>query len=265
MRASLIALASLALSLVSGCPSLPRERVSELPDLGYPSCGERPLPPGERIVEGALRPGPIMQEGTLVERFEVTRRDCLTVFRGRQEWALSAIDLDVVYDADLLPVRVWQRMVVPGPQPLEARTDLRLFDLRTPRVALTRRRPSGEHDRFFMRGARPRAVIGPGRGLLTMWLRRARLEVGGRLRESALDIRESFEVVRDVTLMRLGDDDHPLLGRVRVYTIYGREPIYANDDDVVVGDMMGLVRAELVSAPLPPPIETGVADPTTHP
>ena len=93
----------------------------------------------------------------------------------------------------------------------------------------------------WIRGARPTAIIGPGRGLLTPWIQRAHLAVGGRARESVLDVRESMEVIRDVTLARLEDRDDPTLGHVRVYTIYGREPVFTNDEDVVVGDLMGLV------------------------
>jgi hypothetical protein len=36
------------------------------------------------------------------------------------------------------------------------------------------------------------------------------------------------------------------MGRVRVYTIYGREPIFADEHDVVVGDMMGMRPASVV-------------------
>jgi hypothetical protein len=100
-----------------------------------------------------------------------------------------------------------------------------------------------------------------------MWLRRARLGVGGRSREAALDIRESMEVVRDVSLLRLADRVVPALGRsVRVYTIYGREPFFADDDDVVVGDLMGLVPAALVDSPVPPPVgEPSPPDPVHTP
>ena len=99
-----------------------------------------------------------------------------------------------------------------------------------------------------------------------MWLRRARLEVGGRVREPVLDIRQTPERIRDVTLMRLEDRDDAVLGRVRVYTIYGREPIYADEQDTVVGDMMGLVPARLATVPPPPPLESdGPPDPAHTP
>jgi hypothetical protein len=109
-------------------------------------------------------------------------------------------------------------------------------------------------------------VIGPGRGLLSIWFQRARLDVGGRLREAVLDVREPLALVRDVTLMRLEDQHVEGLGRVRVYTIYGREPVFANDDDVVVGDMFGMRRASAVSGPLPDPLpDPGPIDPIGTP
>lgn len=62
-----------------------------------------------------------------------------------------------------------------------------------------------------------------------------------------------MELVRDVTLLRLEDRDDPVLGHVRVYSIYGREAFYADEDDMVVGDLRGLVPAELVREPMPVP------------
>lgn len=238
--------------LVAACVPLPRERVESASDEGYPTCGHATLPEGEVVARGELRAGPVMQTQGLVERFEVRRRDCVRVFTGTQTWAMSSTDLDVVYDEESqLPLRAWKRIVSPA-GPGDARVDIRRFELRTPRVALTQTRVTGELEHFLLRGERPRAVIGPGRGLLTMWLQRAQLSVGGRLREPVLDIRESIEVVREVMLRRLEDRDDPTIGRrVRVYTIYGREPVYADENDVVIGDMMGLVPADRVSTPPP--------------
>jgi hypothetical protein len=175
---------------------------------------------------------------------------------------MSTTDLDVVYDAQTqLPLRVWKRIAMPGPE--APRIETRRFELRGDHVALAQRTLTGALEHWRLRGPVPTVVIGPGRGLLTMWLRRVRLPVGGRVRETALDARESMEVVRDVTLRRLEDRDDPILGRrVRIYTIYGREPIYADDDDIVIGDMMGLVPSELIGTPIPPPpIDPGPADP----
>lgn len=254
--------------LATACIPLPRERVAEGSDEGYPTCGHPALPEGEVLVRGELRAGPVMQTQGLVERFEVRRRDCVRVFSGNQTWAASSIDLDVVYDEETqLPLRAWKRIVSPAGGD-SARVDIRRFEMRTPRVALTQTRLSGGLEHFLLRGARPQAVIGPGRGLLTMWLQRARLPVGGRVRETVLDIRESIEVVREVVLRRLDDREDPTIGRrVRVYTIYGREPIYADEDDVVVGDMMGLVPADRVSTPAAVPDFTspGPPDPANTP
>jgi hypothetical protein len=249
-----VAVCAAVIALAGACVTPPRERAAGPTDRGYPTCGQSALPEGEIVAEGVLRAGPNMAERSLVERFEIRRRACVEVYRGRQDWALSSIDLDVVYDAEsLLPLRAWKRIGSPGPADGEPRVDVRRFELRdTDRVALTQRRVTGELESWLIRGPIPRAVIGPGRGLLSMWIRRARLDVGGRLREPVLDIRESMEVVRDVTLLRLEDRDDPALGRtVRVYSIYGREPFFADENDVVVGDMAGLVPADRVSAPLP--------------
>ncbi len=212
------------------------------------------LPEGELIGSRTLRAGPVMPERTIVEHFEIRRRDCVEVFRGRQDWAMSSNDLDVVYDAQTgLPLRAWKRIRSPGGETGE-RLEVRRFELRdTERVALTQRTVTGALEHWKLRGTMPRAIIGPGMGLLSMWIRRARLAPGGRLRESVLDIRESMEIVRDVTLLRLDDRDDPVLGRVRVYSIYGREPFYADENDIVLGDLRGLLPAELVREPMPTP------------
>ena len=256
------------IGLMVACVHPPRERAESGVELGYPDCGAEELPEGERVADGTLRAGPVMLDSSLVERFEVRRRGCVTVFSGEQDWSHGSTDLDVVYDSEtLLPLRAWKRVLSPGPQPLEERVVTRRFELRSERVALSQRSGAGPLEHWWIRGRRPSVVLGPGRGLLTMWLRRARLAVGGRTREAVLDIRESMEVVRDVSLLRLADRFVPALGRsVRVYTIYGREPFFADDDDVVVGDLMGLVPAARVDAPLPAPvIEPSPADPVHTP
>ena len=255
-----LVLVPLVVLLACGCHP-PRERAGSVTDLGYPTCDEEvaPVAVGGRT----LRDGPNMRGSRVVERYAIERRGCITVFTARQEWPLSVTDLDVVYDSETrLPLRVWKRTISPGPQPVERRTDTRRFELRSERVALTRHTPTGALESWWIRGTRPTAVVGPGRGLLTMWLQRVRLPVGGRARESVLDVRESMEVIRDVTLARLEDRDDPAIGRrVRVYTIYGREAFFADDDDVVIGDLMGLLPAEQVTTPMPPPSEVPPPDP----
>lgn len=259
VRAALVGAAIGCVAL--GCITPPRQRAGAGRDEGYPTCGRDALPEGEVVAARALRAGPVMVARDVVERFEIRRRDCVEVFTGRQTWSMSTTDVDVVYDADtLLPLRVWKRIVSPGSGG-RAAIETRRFELRGgDRVALAQRTAAGALEHWTLRpapsGGTPRAIVGPGRGLLTMWLRRARLEVGGRLREPVLDVRESMEEVREVTLARLEDRDDERLGRVRVYTIYGREPFYADDEDVVVGDMMGMLPAELVPGTAPVPTIT---------
>jgi hypothetical protein len=234
----------LALALV-GCVTPPRELVASLPPSPYPSCEE-----GEgattTLFEGELRAGPAMRERSATESFRGEARGCHVVFTGALDWDLGATDLEVVFDEALRPIRAWKRSTSPGPLEARRRTDIRAYDFRGERLTMRRRGPVGENELWRFRWAPPAVVIGPGRGLLSIWLRRARLAVGGRVREPAVDIREPMEVVRDVTLTRHEDRDEPGLGRVRVYTIYGREPIFADEHDVVVGDMMGMRPAALV-------------------
>lgn len=248
--ATLAALVSLA------CVEMPRQHVASLPDRGYPQCADGAEPAQAAAVERALRAGPVMTEQSVVETFSLVSRGCHVVYTGREEWSLGVTDLEIVYDAELHPLRVYRRETAPGPQEPAARTDVRVFDLRGPHVELARRAPLGEIERLVYRAATPGVVIATGRGALTPWIQRARLPVGGRLREPVLDIRERVEVIRDVTLRREDDRDDALLGHVRVYTIYGREPVYADEHDVIVGDMMGLVDAALVDRPRDPAVIT---------
>lgn len=255
-------------ALVSGCSGCEgsRREVASLPDLGYPECDGAPLPDGEPIASSVLRSGPTMRDRDVVETFELRRRGCVLAARLHQEWPLGTSDVEVLYDEALLPLRVWKRTTMPDASGPLGHLDVRLFELRSERVGLARRTPRGELERFELIGERPRAVIAPGRGMLTPWLRRAALREGGRVREPVLDVREPVEVIREVTLERLEDREVEGLGRVRVYTIFGREPIFADGEDVVVGDMLGLRRADAVDGPLPDPMpELPPMDPAAPP
>lgn len=256
----------LALAM-SGCSCEGSRRdVESLPDLGYPTCEGQPLPEGERIGAGVLRSGPTMRQHDVVERFELRRRGCVTVARSEQEWRLGTADVEAVFDADLRPLRIWKHTTLPDASGPLGHRDVRVFELRTSPIGLTRRTPAGALERFELRGARPEAVIGPGRGLLSIWLMRAHLAEGGRVRQPVLDVREPLAVIRDVTLQRLSDQEIEGLGRVRVYTIYGSEPIFADDHDVVIGDMLGLRPADSVPGSLPDPMpDGGPLDPTRMP
>ena len=116
-------------------------------------------------------------------------------------------------------------------------------------------------------GARTWREGGPGRGLITAWIRRAHLPVGGRVREVVLDIRESLEVVRQVTLRREPDQYVAEYGRaLRVYTVYGRESVFADEHDTVVGDLAGLRADAVLRTPAPPALPLyGAPDPVNTP
>lgn len=257
----LVALASLA---GCECEGGPRQGLAEVPELPVPACVE-----GEPTSVDAhvLRAGPHMQQRDVVERFELRpyASGC-RVIRVKQEWSLGTADLDVAFDAEGLPLRVWRRTTIPDASGPLGHLDLRVFDLSQTPVRLARRASNGDREGVALRGARPRAVIGPGRGLLTAWIQRADLAVGEQVREPVLDMREPVALIRDVTLRREVDRDVEDLGRVRVYTIYGREAVYTDDAGVIVGDLMGLRPADRVPGPLPDPLpDRGPIDPSELP
>lgn len=238
------------------CVEMPRERVASLTDRGYPTCAEGAPAAGVDPVARTLRAGPVMTEQSVIETFSLEARGCHIVYTGLEEWALGATDLEIVFDADRRPLRAYRRATAPGPQAPAARTDVRVFDLRGPHVELSRRAPLAELEQLVYRAPTPGVIIATGRGALTPWIQRSHLSVGGRVRESVLDIRERIEIIRDVTLRREEDRDDALIGHVRVYTIYGREPVYTDDHDVVIGDMMGLIPAQMVDRPRDPAVLT---------
>lgn len=248
-------LLSLACATASACHCEgSRREVAALPEVAYPTCDGQPLPEGEVIAAGTLRSGPTMREQNVVERFELRRRGCLFAARMEYEWPRGTSDVEVLFDDSWVPLRAWKRMTVPDARGPLGHLDVRRYELRTDPVGLEQRTPTRELRRFELLGPRPRAVIAPGRSLLTAWLRRASLPEGGRVRETVLDLREPVEVLREVTLERLEDREVEGLGRVRVYTIFGREPIFADEHDVVVGDLYGLRPAGAVAGPVPDPM-----------
>jgi hypothetical protein len=53
---------------------------------------------------------------------------------------------------------------------------------------------------------------------------------------------------------------------VRVYTIYGRESVFADESDAVLGDLAGLRPHEFAGTPEPPPMPMyGTPDPVHTP
>jgi hypothetical protein len=232
-----------------------RVPIDEVERLPYPDCGEGPLPEGEVVASGHLRAGPYMRDPNVVERFEVRRRDCLTIVTVRQEWRVRTADVEAVFDTEFRPLRVWKRMMDPSLEDPVAKADIRLYELRVDPPTLTWRAPSGEVQYRMLKGGRPEALVGPGRGVLTPWLWRADLAPGEKSRLPVLDFRKDIETVSPVTLHRNPDQHDEIMDRtVRVYTVFGREPIFADDENVVVGDMMGMRPHESLDTPAPDPI-----------
>ncbi|MFW6067121.1 MAG: hypothetical protein ACOC97_02200 [Myxococcota bacterium] len=232
---------------------VPVESVERLP---YPSCGGGELPEGEVLASGHLRAGPTMRgDRRIVERFEIRRRGCLHVVTVRQEWPLGTADVEAVYDASLRPLRVWKRMVLPAADDPIAEADIRLYELRHDPPTLEWRTPEGDMEYRILKGPRPEALVGPGRGLLSVWIRRAGLKVGEKERVPVLDFRKEIETIEPVTLKRGPDRHDPSVGgEVRVYTVFGRETVFTDEDGVVVGDLRGMRPDALLDTPAPPPL-----------
>lgn len=203
----------------------------------------------------------------MVEYDQITRRGCLYVATVRQEWSRATADVEVVYDAQWLPLRIWKRMTIPGVLRADGQADFHRYELRTPETTIKHRDSDGNVSYEILRGPRPRAVVGPGRGLFTVWIRRAHLAPGETLREPVIDVREPIEVIRDATLRREPDMLVPWLSYpARVYTIYGRETVYTDDHDVVIGDLSGLRPSSSLSTPEPRPLPLyGTPDPVHTP
>ena len=250
--------------------------VDAVPELGYPSCADGGLDSGVVVARGHIRGGPLSNEKNVVERFDLERTPCGYTFRSRQEWPLDISDVEVRYDANLTPVWAWKRMTIAGSRQPNGNADIRRYELRTGDVFIKRRDATGELtlERLLPggrmkapAGARVDAVIGPGRGILTPWLQRAKLPVGGKIYGLVLDFRSMLEALEVASLERNEDRFEPSLGKsVRVYTFYGQETVFADDADVVVGDLAGMRPSDSLDSPEPEPLETyGGADPANTP
>jgi hypothetical protein len=252
-------------------------RVDQVPELGYPACHDPDAgDPARAVARGHLRAGPTSQEKNVVERFELDETACGYVFRSRQEWPLAIADVEVRYDARLTPLWAWKRLTIAGSQRADGNADIRRYELRTGDVFITRRDARGEVTREKLlpggrmtvpEGARVGAVVGPGRGVITAWLKQAKLLPGAKVHEIVLDFRDLVERVEVGALERHPDQFEPSLGKnVRVYTFFGRETVFADQDDVVVGDLAGKRPSESLSTPEPEPLPTyGAPDPEHTP
>jgi hypothetical protein len=212
----------------------------------------------------------------VVERFDLEKTACGFVYRGRQEWPLAIADVEVHYDASFTPIWAWKRMTIAGSQREDGNADIRRYEMRTGEVFIKHRDAHGmvTQEKLFpggrMRvpeGARPGAVVAPGRGGITAWLKRAKLAPGGKTAELVLDMRDLVESLEVGTLARGEDLYEPSLGRkVRVYTFFGKETVFADESDTVIGDLAGLRPSDALSTPEPPPLPTyGGGDPVHTP
>jgi hypothetical protein len=259
--------------------------VAEVPELGYPACNvavhgaaapDSGDDPGTDVAVGRLRSGPISNEKNVVEHFTLRRTACGYTFRSRQEWPLAVSDVEAIYDEKRSPVWVWKRMTIPGSPREDGSADIRRYELRTGEVFIKRRDP--QRGLAFERllpggrmdvpvGERVGALVGPGRGIITMWLQRSRLAVGQKRRDLVLDFRDLVESLEMATLEREDDLFEPSLGKtVRAYTFFGRETVFADDHDVVIGDLSGMRPSDSLDSPEPDPLPSyGEPDPVHTP
>jgi hypothetical protein len=278
MRARLLRLAPVVAVVVVALAGCRRKHVpvEAVPELGYPSCGDGGIDQGEVVARGHLRSGPLSVERNVVERFELQRTPCGYTFRSRQEWPLTIADVEVRYDERLTPLWAWKRMTIAGSTREDGNADIRRYELRTGDVFIKHRSADGRLTlEKLLPGGRARipegatlgAVVGPGRGVITAWLQHARLPVGAKTHELVLDFRDMVESLEEATLERHEDRFEGSLGRtVRVYTFFGRETVFADEHDVVLGDLAGLRPSETLTTPEPEPLPTyGGADPVTTP
>jgi hypothetical protein len=272
-------LAVTAALLVGGCKRK-HVPVDAVPELGYPSCGDAgPGVAGDvgtAVARGHIRSGPLSNDQNVVERFELLRTSCGYTLHSRQEWSANTTDVEARYDANLTPLWAWKRMTLAASPRPDGDPDVRRYELRTGEVFIKRRDAQGaitlEHllpgGRMAVPvGARVGALIGPGRGILTVWLKRAKLKVGDKTDELVLDIRGPLESLEIGSLERDADRFEPSLGKnVRVYTFFGQETVFADEDDVIVGDLAGMRPSDALSTPEPDPLPTfGGADPVHTP
>jgi hypothetical protein len=267
---------ALALMLLTGCKRK-HVPVGTVPELGVPTCGDAGAEEvGALVGQGNLRAGPFSAEKNVVERFELRRTSCGYTFHSRQEWPLAIADVEVRYDPSLTPIWAWKRLTIAGSQRADGNADIRRYELRTGEVFIKRRDASGQMTLEKLlpggrldipAGARAGAMVGPGRGVITAWLQRAKLPVGGKTRDLVLDFRDMFESLEEGTLERVPDLYEPSLGRtVRAYTFFGKETVFADDNDVVIGDLAGMRPDDSLTTPEPPPLPTyGGPDPMHTP
>lgn len=224
-----------------------------LPELPYPTCEG----PTETLYESVLTSGATDTRMPIVERFRWERRGCYFAAVVRQEWPAQIADVEVLYDQEQRPLRAWRRHTMPrSPRP-DGGADTKSYELRTTPIGIRHKGPSGVVDHETLRADRAaEVVVAAGRGVVGVWLQRAKLAVGEKVKAGVLDVR-GVEKLEQGSLERLPDQRVDALGGVvRVYTFLGKETVYADENDRVVGDLAGLVDAGRARAALPPPMPT---------
>ncbi|MGH7297873.1 MAG: hypothetical protein ACRELB_23235 [Polyangiaceae bacterium] len=275
-RAVGVAVVLAGLACVAGCKRK-HVAVDSVPELGYPACGDGGVSSeGTVEAEGRLRAGPLSNEKDVVETYTLRHTACGHVLTARQEWPLAIADVEVHYDEGFTPIWAWKRLTMAGSKRADGDADIRRYELRTGEVFIKRRDAKGTTvlekllagGRMSVpAGAKVGAVVGPGRGVITAWIRRERLPVGGKTQELVLDFRDMLESLEEGTIERSEDLFEPWLGKkVRVYTFFGKETVFADDTDAVIGDLAGMRPAASLHTPEPPPLPTyGGADPVHTP
>ena len=167
---------------------------------------------------------------------------------------MQTSDVEALYDAELRPIRVWRRNTLGVSKRPDGNADIKLFELRTTPIGVKHRGDDGKIDFEELRApAKPEVLVGPGRGIVSLWLRKAHLAPGEKTHAIGFDFR-GVEKVERMALERFPDRRIDFLGRTaRVYTYFGKETVFANDDDVVIGDLAGLVP---LGPNAPPPVPT---------
>ena len=248
-----------------------------MPELPYPACGEGGADEaGTVVAKGHLRSGPLSTEKNVVEHFELRRTSCGYTFTSRQEWPLAIADVEARFDARLTPIWAWKRMTIAGSKRADGNADTRRYEMRTGDVFIKHRDANGELTMQKLlpggrapipEGAKLGALVGPGRGIITAWSMREKLPVGAKSHELVLDFRDMLESLEEGALERQPDLFEPSLGRkVRAYTFFGKETVFADENDVVIGDLAGMRPSDTLTTPEPEPLPMyGAPDPRNTP
>ena len=152
MRIVTLALLALLASSCEGCrKSVP---VQEFEPLPYPECGQESTDPPEVLVEGVLHGGSRMRYEGAGERYRLVRDACLHILTVSEWSSASYTQLEIVYDREWKPLRVWRRIFPRGSNETYTRPEVRVYDLRAQPVTILWRKRSGDLE-FRERGPFP--------------------------------------------------------------------------------------------------------------